>query len=110
MNPWTIIGWSVTACICIAVLVFIGLIAAVLLARCWLLGRHYATRNTPPAVGQVWIDKNGERYPIESVDRFIGFRIKSESGVIWFSWAKDEWRRGVRSRRMWLFSTEGGAL
>lgn len=108
MNPWTIIGWVVMAFFCVVALYFVGLVASALLVRCRLRWRHYATRNTPPAVGQVWIDRNGERYPIVLVDNGIGFKEKTYCGSISFGWPKDHWVRNVRGLRMWLLSTDGG--
>lgn len=112
MNPWDIIGWTlvVVAGVPTLLVMLFGLYLVLVLAWGFILARvrHWKTRRTPPAPGQVW----------RGLGRYYTWRVASVDGeeirVEWGGWtpsgstagsrrfSRPEWARFVQHERVWL--------
>ena len=104
MLPWTIIGWLIlTALAVVFVVIPVGL-------GVWVYFRHLRTRDTPPAVGQVWLSWGRPLY-IERLSSKGNVSICTENpaycrngGWTYATWSEppETWKNRVRNRLMYL--------
>jgi len=111
MNPWNIIGWTIIG---VLALYIFAIIAIVAYTKLIVYIAHARTRNTPIAVGQVWL-QDGKKLYVESEHSNGVFGIStapkcsSSTHASWGETAKD-WEERVRNRKLILIEAAKPSL
>jgi hypothetical protein len=114
MDPWSIIGWLLVGLIALGTGIG-ALIVWDLALQPWLVARarHYRTRKTPPAVGQVWMQGNSTLTITDITDRgrvcmttqLVVNGRRHGNGASW-SDSMGDWHERVANRKLWLLKTD----
>lgn len=107
MNPWDILGWILVTLIGVSIVARLLIIGIDIYEKTHRFLRHYirhlGSRNTPPAAGQYWYGEGFQTYEVTLVhdNGVVGWRSDNVSAGD----TPDQWKRRVRSRRLYLGRT-----
>lgn len=94
MNPWSIIGWIIVACIALVMALYAIRIVISILQTMADYFKYLTTRNDPPQEKQLWRSHNNTLYSIQRVSDGL---VTIRSGNTSTCYNTEDWKRFVRN-------------